>query len=281
MDGLANFLNSLLQIILDFAETIAGNAVVSYSGTQGAYSGIWGACTTIANTVIEPIAVMIVVVFFLLSLLEKVSAEQFTLEHVLRDVIKLCLGLYLVTNSVEIVVGCIELGNGILNKVTGTINSQIPTGSFGVVTAFTGDKLEEAGFWAAVFTTVLMVAILLIQMIVMVIMKAIAMIRIVEIALRTSLSPIALSDTFAGNLLHSNALNFIRSFAALCLQGVFIAILANALPMLMIAAIDNGDLSSAGGVITFGLEMIVAGFICLILMFKAGSFAKEITGARG
>lgn len=107
------FIYSQALAIADFAKVTFANG----SGFAAGFSSVWDAVYKIANGIIEPIAVFIVLIFFLMSLIEKVSTEQFTLESVLKDVIKLCLGLYLVTNSVEIVIGCIELGNAILTSI--------------------------------------------------------------------------------------------------------------------------------------------------------------------
>lgn len=273
----ANILNELLALCFGAAGVLGEDTLVTFAGNQSDYSQIWAMCCNVANSIIEPIAIMIVVIFFLLAILEKVSSENLTLEHVLREVIKLCFGLYLVTNSVEIVVGCIELGNGILQKVLGLINTTSMTGA----AVFTEQMLKDTGgVLAMVLITIIIALFLLIQLILVVIMRCVVIIRLLEIAMRTAMSPLALSDTFAGNLLHSHAINFIRSFGALCLQGVFIAIVANFLPMFWAGMLANPG-TGAWDIVAAVLEMLVVLVAALILMFKSGSIAKEMMGARG
>lgn len=272
----ANILNELLALCFAAAGVLGEDTLVTFAGNQSDYSQIWAMACNVANTIIEPIAIMIVVVFFLLAILERVSAENITLEHVLREVIKLCFGLYLVTNSVEIVVGCIELGNGVLQKVLGLINTTSMTGA----AMFTEQMLKDTGgVLAMVLITVIIALFLLIQLILVVIMRCVVIIRLLEIAMRTSMSPLALSDTFAGNLLHSHAINFIRSFGALCLQGVFIAIVANFLPMFWAGMLADPG-TGAWDIVAAILEMLVVLVAALILMFKSGSIAKEMMGAK-
>lgn len=272
----ANLLNELLSLCFAAAGVLGEDTLVTFAGGQADYAQIWSLACSVANSIIEPIAVLIVVVIFLLSLFEKASAEQFTFEHVLRDVIKLCFGLYLVTNSVEIVVGCIELGNGILQDVLGLINTTALSGN----SAFTAAMFDGVNVIAAILITIVIAIFLLIQLILVVVMRCVVIIRLLEIALKTAVSPLALSDTFAGNLLHSHAINFIRSFGALCLQGVFIAIVANFLPMFWAGMLSNPG-STPWAVLGSVLEMLVILVAALILMFKSGSMAKEILGARG
>ena len=274
MDGIASFLNTIFDIMFGYVGGIAESAMVSFTGNN--YTDIWNFCVSAANNVIEPIAVMIVLTFFLLGMLEKASSEQLTLEHVLRDVIKFCLGLYLVTNSVEIVVGCIELGNGILNSI-GELNLGAATQGH----IFSEQILEKNGFFAGILLALVAIIFMFINMIILVIMKCVCIIRILEIAIRTSMSPLALADTFAGPLLNSHAINFIRSFAALAIQGAFIMIIAETVPLLWKGALDAGALSDFTSILGFFLEALVFSIAALILMFKSGSIAKEMLGARG
>lgn len=275
-------LNYLYQFILNQAYNIAEAAKVTFGNDTtwgGGFSSIWDGVVKISNNVLEPIAVLVVVVIFLLSLVEKVSTEQFTLESVLKDVIKLCMGLYLVTNAVEIVVGTIELGNALINEVTAADFLARPQLSAYKDEILTGSQLKEFGnFVATVLLGVFFLIFMLIEMFIILIMKCVCTIRTLEIAIRTSMAPIALADTFAGNLLNSHAINFIRSFAALCLQGVFITIISYVLPMFWGGLFVN--CTSMWDVLGGLLSMFVISISCLLLMFKSGSIAKEMLGAR-
>lgn len=274
--GLADILNALLSLCFVTTGALGSDTIVTFAGTQSDYAQVWSLACNVANTIIEPIAIMIVVVFFLLAILEKVSSENLTLEHVLREVIKLCFGLYLVTNSVEIVVGCIELGNGILQGVLGYIRTEEFTNS----AIFTAEMIKEAGgTLPMLLVTIVAAFFLIIQTVLVVVMRCVVIIRLLEIAIRTAMSPLALSDTFAGNLLHSHAINFIRSFGALCIQGVFIAIIAGFLPMFWVGVLAAPG-ATAWGMLGSILEMLVVLVACLILMLKSGAIAKEMMGAK-
>lgn len=269
-DGLANMLNWLLELILGAAGLIAEDTYVLFDGQ---YAAIWTWVRSIANNVIEPIAVMIVVIFFIMAIMEKASGESLTLETMFKEIIKLCFGLYLVTNSVDIVCNLINLGNGILHQVLKESTEII------MPIQFEASMFNDFSLIIALLAAIVMILCLFLQEILFLLMKVVALTRILEIAIRTALSPLALADTFAGPLLHSHAINFIRSFFAVCAQGVFIAIIANFVPAVWIGLIGvgSGDLWEICGSMWSSIPVLVA---ATILMFKSGSIAKEMMGGR-
>ncbi|MEE0929956.1 MAG: hypothetical protein UIM53_03070 [Acutalibacteraceae bacterium] len=274
----AQMVNEMLAFVYSIALSISSGTIVTFGSDavwKNGYTDVWNIVTKVANNIMEPIGIMVIVIMFLLSLVDKVSTEQFTMESLMKDLIKLCLGLYLVTNAVEIVVGCIELGNGILRSVAGVIGG-VPENWSMVVTKETFEGFGN--FLVTALLSIVFLLFIIIDLIILVIMKGISMIRVLEIALRTALAPVALSDTFAGNILNSHAIGFIRSFAALCLQGVFITVIAHFVPVFWqgVLAESQNAMDVLGGC----LNMLLISAVALILMFKSGGIAKEMLGAR-
>lgn len=272
-DAIANVLNFFLDMIFGFAYGIADNLSVTFEGN---FSGIWTFITNAANNVIEPIAAIIVLTFFILSMMDKVTSENFTLEHALKEIMKLCIGLYLVTNAIEIVVMLIEMGNGILSSLMANNNAVVQW------TQIKGSDLSTGNVFALLAVVVIMLLVGIVQLIIFLLMKLVVLSRVLDIALRTAMSPLALSDAFNGNFLNSNAMNFIRSFLAVCLQGSLIFILAYFTPTLITGALA---LDPAGGIDAWKIcgamcESIVVSGASLLIMFKSGSIAKEVLGAR-
>lgn len=282
-DFLATILNEMFKLVSNLASSIGELALVSFqpAGQNDMWgyglSKVWSTVISISNNVTEPIAVYIVLIMFLLSTIDRVSTEQFTLESLLKDLIKFCMGIYLVTNAVEIVVGCIKIGNLILIEASDHMFAVSNLDDLSHL--FTGDALKT---WGGVIPMVLMWVVftvfIIFELIVMLFMNGITLVRTLEIAIRASVAPLALSDTFAGNITNSHAIGFIRSFAALCLQGLFISICANIIPVFMAGAFNNMD--SPWLIIGVLLNMIILSVATLLLMFRSGSIAKDILGAR-
>jgi hypothetical protein len=95
--------------------------------------------------------------------------------------------------------------------------------------------------------------------------------RMIEIYLYTALSPIPMAGLVSDNT-RSTALNFIKSYAAVCLQGVVIIVcVALYSGLLKSATIDSGET----GLVTICMYSCVL----LLILVKSGSWAKKLTGA--
>lgn len=272
---IANVINLFFTMIFGIADGIRKDALVTFGDE---YGDIWKLVVNIANDVIEPIAAIMVLTFFILAMMDKVTTENFTLEHVLKEFMKLGIGLYLVTNSIELVTMFIELGNGVITSIRfDGINESVGW------TEIMGEDIINAngllsGVFALLIQAVLLLVVGLVQLIAFLLMKVVVLARTLDIAVRTAMSPIALADAFSGNFLNSNAMNFIRSFLAVCLQGAFIYVIAYFTPALMAAKISSStDVWVFAGAMC---QSIAVSLASLLLMFKSGSIAKEVLGAR-
>lgn len=289
---------SLLQLwiakVFEQAYDIGDYALIKFShGFEGGngFAFIWNWVTNIANTIVEPIAVCIVVIFFILKLMDKVSTERLTMEAVIKDVIGMVLGLYLVTNSVEIVTDMLRLGNGLAKAAmdSATIND-INYGSVEVLFSAIGDpngtvwdKLvylvgaKMTGPLPILLAAVVVIIVSLFFWVVMLIMKVCCLARTLEVAARTALSPIGLADTFNNDFINSRSLSFLKTFLALALQGVVIGLIANFLPLYLDGVFAGGQIYVWDLVGLFAKAIVITG-ACLVLMFKAGTIAKETVG---
>lgn len=274
------------------ADWISDAAIIK---TTGPWGKLWKLAYTVADDVFVPIGATIVCIMFFAALIEKSTMEKVTAEAILREVIKLCCGLYLVQNAMTIITGCINIGNGLATQVkgkaativgsstlTGVANDfftkmSTPAGAFDfVVKIFTG-----VGVLAALVMVIICILNWVIMSIIFIIMKVICITRSMEIMVKAAVSPLALCDTLSGNFLNSHAIGFLRSFFATCLQSVFLTIIASLIPaftsgMLTVAIVDM----NVGKLVLLFIELFVVYLSALVLMFKSGSLAKEIMGAR-
>ena len=83
---LTNGLNAIFDMIVGAAGLIAEDTTILF---QGQYSTIWSWVCNVANNVVEPIAVMIVVIFFLLAIVEKATGRLIGSINLLTSISKL------------------------------------------------------------------------------------------------------------------------------------------------------------------------------------------------
>ena len=289
----AGWINSLFEVIFVLAESLSEDAIVTFSSAndQTAYSGVWSFCTNVASNVIVPVGIVMVVIYFVISLMERASTDKVTFEIYLKEIIRLCFGLYLVTNAVDIMVGLIGIGNGILSAANNYKELLVGSNGGGFGEIVSADAAKQMGVLGSLLMTIIVGFFILVQLLISGLMKAIYTARILDIAVRTTFAPVALSDSFAGNFLNSHAMNFLRSFGAVCLQGVIITVIAKVYPLLLGGIIDEAiNLPDVGIILTELrgvlqallklIKMIAISIACLVLMFKSGSIAKEVLGAR-
>ena len=273
-EGLINIINDLLTACYGEALQIGDGTLITFTGAQSGYAGLWAGVLSLADIVIEPIAICLVVLYFLMGMVDKLSSENFGMEQAIKELIKLFMGVYLVSNSLNLIVDLISLGNGILKRTQNYLLGSIPSPDL------TLSSLGDSPVPALLVIVVLISIILIVQWLVMLAMKAVCVIRLVDIVVRAAMSPIALSDMFSGSFLNSHAMNFIRSFAAVCLQGALIIIIASFVPAGMDAVLTSGDYSSGMELLGAISKTIPITLACLLVMLRSGSIAKELLGAR-
>lgn len=268
------------------AEWISSSAVVSFTGD---YQKLWNISTGVADDIFVPVAALFVVIYFFITITDKVSFEQLSFEQVMKELIKLIAGLYLVTNSCNIMVGCINVGNGLLKQVSNYITSygvnsaltSIPTADAMGTQFIDIAKAAGGGVLVASLMSIIVIVLLLVLIIEFLIIKVICIIRLLDICMKTAVAPLAICDTFNGNILQSHAMTFIRSFLALCLQGVFIHLTVCFLPLFLNGSFNS--LFATGNIFDFMLDMLellVVGIASVAIVFKSGAAAKEVMGAR-
>ena len=255
--------------------------------TSGSWGTIWSAMTNIADNVFVPIASTIVCIMFFAAIIEKSSTEKITGEQLIREIIKLVMGLWLVKNCTFIMTQCINLGNGFITRVSNRIGG---IASESTIEAF-AQKMSGSDLitnllkafnplTGMLFSCVILISVLILAIII-VCLLVICQVRKAEIMLKTAVAPLAMFDTFSGSFLNSHAVNFIRSFLATCLQGVFITIAVNIIPLFGMSVVTSLITATDLWAVTKDVLMLLVVYISvLVLTFKSGSFAKEIMGAR-
>lgn len=274
VDNFITAINNLLALCYNEVIEIGEGALVTFAGDQAGYAGLWAGVISLVEVVIEPIAICLVVLYFLMGMVDKLSSENFGMEQAIKELIKLFMGVYLVSNSLNLVVDLIVLGNGILRRTQSYLLGTVP--SLDITVSSLGDLKPVP----LLFVSMLVAIFLIAQWAIMMLMKAVCVIRLVDIVVRAAMSPIALSDMFSGSFLNSHAMNFIRSFAAVCLQGALLVIIASFVPAGLNAVLSSGDYSSGWALLGDVAKSIPITIACFLVMMRSGSIAKEMLGAR-
>lgn len=184
--------------------------------------GIWDAITTIHGA-LQAIGLALLVLFFVVGVVKTCGSfvEMKKPEMAVKLFVRFALAKAAITYGLELMLAFLDVVQGIISTIlstvgfTGASDAVLPPE---MVTAIENvDFLNSIPLWAVTLLGGLFITVLAFIMILSVYG------RFFRIALYTAIAPIPLS-TFAGEPSQSVGKSFIKSYAAVCLEGVIIVL---------------------------------------------------------
>ena len=183
---------------------------------------IWKVITTIHGGM-QAIGLALLVLFFVIGVMKTCGSitEVKKPEHAVKLFIRFAISKIVVTYGMNLMLAIFSISQGIVTKIislssiTGSTNSVLPTSII--------EAIEDCGFfesiplWAVTLIGGLVVTVLSLIMIMTVYG------RFFKLYLYTAIAPVPLS-TFAGEPSQSVGKSFIKSYSAVCLEGVVIVL---------------------------------------------------------
>ena len=183
---------------------------------------IWNVITNIHGGM-QAIGLALLVLFFVVGVMKTCGSltEVKKPEHALRLFIRFAIAKIVVTYGMDLMLAIFRISQGMVSKImslsniSGSTNSVLPSS---IISA-----IEDCGF----FESIPLWAVTLIGGLVVTILSFIMIMtvygRFFKLYLYTALAPVPLS-TFAGEPTQSIGKSFLKSYAAVCLEGVIIVL---------------------------------------------------------
>ena len=241
---------------------------------QGWNGGVFSMIQNLSETVVIPIAGMIltfVLVYELIQMiLEKNNMHEFDTFNIFKWIFKTFVATYLLTNCFTIVMAVFDVAQNVVSQSAGVINGNLD------VQAALSDletQLEAMGMWELIGlwleTNIINLCMWVLSIVIFVIVYG----RMIEIYLTVSLAPIPFS-TMANREWGQMGTGYLRSLFALGFQGFLILICVAIYAVLVQSIPSSGDVHGA----IWG----TAGYTVLLAfaLFKTGSLSKSIFNAR-
>lgn len=202
-------LADIWNLVTQTPETFKGGAI--WNVIKNIYGGM------------QAIGLALLVLFFVVGVMKTCGSltEVKKPEHALKLFIRFAIAKIVVTYGMDLMMAIFKISQGIvskimtISKITSSTNSTLPTEMI--------KAIEDCGFfesiplWAVTLIGGLVVTVLSFIMI----MTAYG--RFFKLYLYTALAPVPLS-TFAGEPTQSVGKSFLKSYAAVCLEGVIIVL---------------------------------------------------------
>ena len=196
--------------------------LLTVSPEQFRGGGIWHVILTI-NGSLQAIGLALLVLFFLAGVV-KTSANLDEIkrpEHALKLFLRFAIAKGVVTYGLELMMAIFTIIQGVISKImkssgiTGVSKTKLPQDMI--------DAIEECGF----FESIPLWAVTLIGSLFVTVLSFIIILtvygRFFKIYMYTAIAPIPLS-TFAGQPTQSIGRSFLKSYAAVCLEGAIIVL---------------------------------------------------------
>ena len=242
---------------------------------QGWNAGVFNLIQNLSQTVIVPIAGLIITFVLCYELITMVTQKnnfhEFETYNIFLWIFKAYVAIYLVTNTFNITMAVFDVGQHIVNGAAGVISGSTAVDASAAIATLT-ESLEdmEIGelFLLAMETLLISLTMSILSVIITVIMYG----RMIEIYLYTSVAPIpfaTMTNKEWGNIGN----NYLKGLFALAFQGFFMLVCVGIYSVLVNAMTISTNLH--GAMFSVAAYTVVLAFS----LFKTGSHSKSIFNA--
>lgn len=242
---------------------------------QGWNTGVFNLIQNLSQTVIVPIAGLIITFVLCYELITMVTQKnnfhEFETYNIFLWIFKAYVAIYLVTNTFNITMAVFDVGQHIVNGAAGVISGSTAVDASAAIATLT-ESLEEMEigelFLLAMETLLISLTMSILSVIITVIMYG----RMIEIYLYTSVAPIpfaTMTNKEWGNIGN----NYLKGLFALAFQGFFMMVCVGIYAVLVNAMTISSDLHAA--MFSVAAYTVILAFS----LFKTGSLSKSIFNA--
>ena len=242
---------------------------------QGWNAGVFNLIQNLSQTVIVPIAGLIITFVLCYELITMVTQKnnfhEFETYNIFLWIFKAYVAIYLVTNTFNITMAVFDVGQHIVNGAAGVISGSTAVDASAAIATLT-ESLEdmEIGelFLLAMETLLISLTMSILSVIITVIMYG----RMIEIYLYTSVAPIpfaTMTNKEWGNIGN----NYLKGLFALAFQGFFMLVCVGIYSVLVNAMTISTNLH--GAMFSVAAYTVILAFS----LFKTGSLSKSILNA--
>lgn len=240
---------------------------------QGWNGGVFNMIRSLSDTVVVPIAGMIltfVLVYELIQMiLEKNNMHDFDTFNIFKWIFKTFVAAYLLTNCFTIVMAVFDIAQNVVSGSAGIVSGSMDVNA---ALADLQTQLEAMGMWELIGLWLESNIINLCMWVLSIVIFVIVYGRMIEIYLTVSIAPIPFS-TLANREWGAMGTNYIRVLFALGFQGFLILVCVAIYAVLVQAIPASGDIhGSIWG--TAGYTVLLA-----FALFKTGTLSKSIFNA--
>ena len=265
----------LAEILSKFNQAGDGTELLT-EAINGLNDGLYGYVKTIMQSVVMPVAYTILALFFMLELYKASQrvegiggGSSLGAEVIFKAMFKMALCKLAVDSSLLFM----EAIYAVFQKITSGIETAI-TIDPGIDGPIDLDALnhhiDSLGLGDQIGMLIELVIVKFGVWIIMGLVKVICIARFIEIYMYVAISPIPIA-TFPSDEMSQIGKNFLKSFAAVCLQGTLIFLVLSFFPLLLSEQLLGNDVSA--------FNLLLYSLVLILAVFGANRYAKSMLNA--
>lgn len=276
-DGQIEAITNNIQKIQEMSGNVLTKAGQQLGETPQSFNaGVFSILEKITNNILVPVGILILSCLMFYELIDLILQknkvdEPIDYRYLIKWLFKVVLGVVILSNSWTIVNGIMGFCQYVITSVSGLVTGEI-TETTSSLDAFT-QQLESYSTWTLIWFSVLTFTANLFNYIYTLIVPIFVFLRIFEIYLLLSASPIPMSS-FMNKEFSAMGVNYLKRISAKGLQAVLMLVV-----LAMGAGLQSQLLSANAGEIGTAIGNIFIGNIVLLIMLaKTGGVANAIMG---
>lgn len=297
--GMVKTIYGLLDDIFDISgmDDIKNLLVIEFGGNTLRAGGITFTNLTSAirtmHKTFQNLGMIMLIIFFGMGVLESFSFQQMYLEKMVRQFIFLCIGIVLISKSMELVFGISNVCSALIQKIVNNANvsnanmaSQLMELKKVIydqcnVSSGTGLKASITDAVSNMATAVSYLIQLFIPSLIAklsgVVVSVMCWSRFIELVIMGIVSPLTVCDISSGGGMHSNAVKGMKNVLSLALSGAIIMLAVFICQQIQFGILSANVLGEANFMDCIWKEIVVA-IVQVGLVVKAPGIAKQILG---
>lgn len=276
-DGQIEAITNNIQKIQEMSGNVLTKAGQQLGETPQSFNaGVFSILEKITNNILVPVGILILSCLMFYELIDLILQknkvdEPIDYRYLIKWLFKVVLGVVILSNSWTIVNGIMGFCQYVITSVSGLVTGEI-TETTSSLDAFT-QQLESYSTWTLIWFSVLTFTANLFNYIYTLIVPIFVFLRIFEIYLLLSASPIPMSS-FMNKEFSAMGVNYLKRISAKGLQAVLMLVV-----LAMGAGLQSQLLSAQAGEIGTAIGNIFIGNVVLLIMLaKTGGVANAIMG---
>jgi hypothetical protein len=228
---------------------------------------------TVAETPIKSIAAVLLVMYLLIELMEKMTSDSFTSEQFVKLLMKFVFGQIVISNAVSWSLTFMSVGSSFMADLANSMTSMKISPSNDL-----GDIVKAMGFLEKLGTMVILLLPVMVSFLLRIAVYFMAYGRAIEIVVRATMSPIGCADVVTGGS-HSSGFRYLKRMLGISLQGgMMIVVVMAASTLLASTSMFDGDGFEITNIMFLGQYFgIMAAMVGMLGSTKA--IAYEVVGA--